>query len=147
MRESRRIAPRNRLARRVRTVLGATLPVLLLVAAACGPSSAEREFSKSEPELLAPTDGQQFNKYPRTIALEWRPLPGAQRYLVEIEMQHPNTGVWMPAPVDLNRQIVTEAKIFIEFPGAQPGRWRVQALDESNAKSQFSEWRRFEFLN
>ena len=52
----------------------------------------------------------------------------------------------MPTPADLARQIVAEAKVFIEFPGMQPGRWRVQGLSDSNEKSQFSEWRRFEFL-
>ena len=66
--------------------------------------------------------------------------------LVEVEMQNPITGVWMPTPVAVNKQFVYTERLFIEFPGDQPGRWRVAAFNANNAKSRTSDWSYFEFL-
>jgi hypothetical protein len=124
----------------------ALLAALVLALAGCGPTEADKEFRKSEPELVSPVDGHEFDKFPRTLVLEWRPMEGAVKYMVEVEMQNPNDGTWMPTPVALNKRILRDHKAFIEFPGAQPGRWRVVAYNAHNVESEVSDWWRFEFM-
>ena len=124
-----------------------TLATLVLVVAALACSSKEDDaFSRLEPVLVAPKDGETFRKFPRTIALEWRKVPEAVRYMVEIELQNPLNGVWLPTPVAMNRQFLTNERLFIEFPGDQPGRWRVVAYNSGGTLSRTSDWSHFEFL-
>jgi hypothetical protein len=120
--------------------------VLVAAVVACS-SSQDRAFERQEPELFAPADGESFRRRPpRMLQLEWRKVPGATRYMVELEMQNPLTGVWMPAPVTVNKQSTSTERLFVEFPGDQPGRWRVVAYNINGAESRTSDWSHFEFL-
>lgn len=129
-------------------VMWTLLAAAALGFAGCGKSSEDVQFQKTTPELVSPVDGHVYEKMPpRSMALEWRAMPGAVRYEVEIEMQNVNTGVWMPAPVEISRTITDQTKLFTEFPGAQPGRWRVTGISAGDTRSQTSDWWRFEHLN
>ena len=122
------------------------LAFLVLAVAGCGGSPDDAGFARIEPVLIAPEEGTQIDRYPRYVDLSWHKVAGAQRYMIEIEMQNPDDGVWMPAPVGLSRRIVDSERMRIKFPGMQPGRWRVVAINENGVQSQNSEWRTFEFL-
>jgi len=131
---------------------GALVPLLsiaLLVVglAGCGASKSEQAFAKSEPTLLAPDDGQILDNMPRNVVLTWRKLEGAVRYQVEVQMQNPLDGLWMPTPIALNRRLVDTERMQINFPGSQPGRWRVTAINDEGTRSRASDWRRFEFIS
>jgi hypothetical protein len=124
----------------------AFLAILVLAASGCGQSKEDELFSKIEPVLISPEDGKVMTQFPRNAVLTWRKVEGAERYMVEIEMQNPLDGRWMPAPVYLNRRVVDTERLKIEFPGSQPGRWRVVAITPEGVKSRASEWWRFEFV-
>jgi len=96
------------------------------------------------PELLLPADATVFDHYPRRTTLVWAPVPGASRYLVEVEILMLR-GPWQPEavlPPD-----VTAATVFaFDFDGASPGRWRVRAVDNAGHPGPPSAWRRFEYV-
>lgn len=96
------------------------------------------------PHLLQPVDNALFDHYPRTTTLQWVPVQGATRYLVEVEILM-FRGPWQPqAGLPPN---VTEATEFVfDFDGAQTGRWRVRALDGAGLPGPASAWRRFTYL-
>lgn len=121
--------------------------VFLLLASGCGMSSADKAFKAIVPELIAPQDGKVFTNYPRFVYLQWKPVSGVRRYLVEVEMGRKEDKTWMPAPPDLNRTFANEEHVQIMFVGAQPGRWRVYAINENDVHSEPSEWWHFEFAD
>ncbi len=110
--------------------------------------SDARASRLAAPELLLPANDAVFDHFPRRTRLEWAPVQGATRYLVEVEVlmyrsrepQH-----WQPQgslPPD-----VTNATVFaFDFDGAQPGRWRVRAVDNAGHGGAASAWRRFVYL-
>jgi len=122
------------------------LALLVLGVAGCGQSKDDELFAKIEPIPISPEDGRIMSQFPRNVVLTWRKVEGAERYMVEVEMQNPLDGRWMPTPVGLNRRLVDTERLQIEFPGSQPGRWRVVAISPDGAKSRASEWWRFEFI-
>lgn len=96
------------------------------------------------PELLQPMDNALFDHYPRTTTLQWVPIQGATRYLVEVEILM-FRGPWQPQAG--LPPAVTEATAFVfDFDGAQTGRWRVRALDRAGLPGPPSAWRRFTYL-
>jgi len=105
------------------------------------------------PQTLSPIDGEEFSHYPRTTRLEWAAVPGAVSYTVELE-------VCQPGGVD--RKECRDPRLLqmrgnpplsgIEgtsyeflFIGAQPGRWRVWAVDEKGQLGEKSAWSKFIF--
>ena len=96
------------------------------------------------PKLLQPVDNALFDHYPRTTTLQWTPVQGAARYLVEVEILT-FRGPWQPQaslPSD-----VTDATVFVfDFEGTQTGRWRVRGLDAAGLPGPPSAWRRFTYL-
>jgi len=91
------------------------------------------------PTLLSPADGTRFNQFPRTVTLAWERVPGARGYRVEIQYK---SNDWSPlGPV---RSVPSTTYTF-DFVGAQPGRWRVWAVDAEGKEGPKSGWWEFSF--
>ncbi len=105
------------------------------------------------PTQLSPIDNQAFDIYPRVTKLEWAPVEGAASYKVEIDYcqgfkKTPQcidpqalSNRTIPSPVNLK----TTSYEF-SFLGAQPGRWRVWAIDRDGREGFKSAWRTFVYL-
>jgi len=65
------------------------------------------------------------------MTLAWKPVPGADSYFVEIQFNDPEQGDWH----DWYNATVQNASYTFSFVGDQPGRWRVTALDSTDAHS------------
>ena len=104
------------------------------------------------PLLSSPQDNANFSHVPRTVTLQWQTVPGATGYRVEVEYydySHPasDNSAW-PLVGYLNPPPTTsDTSYTFNFIGAQPGRWRVTALDSAHPSldSLPSNWRYFEF--
>jgi tetratricopeptide (TPR) repeat protein len=101
--------------------------------------------SLSAPKLLSPEPGAVFDHYPRQTTLVWGEVPGAATYMVEWDYQ--SDGTWTlearggTYPVQPTKQPVFN----FQFVGAQPGRWRVWAVDAAGIAGPKSEWREFRY--
>jgi TIR domain-containing protein len=91
------------------------------------------------PTLLSPADGTRFHHYPRTATLAWEKVEGARFYKVEIQFQ--STG-W--APYGQVKSVRGTTHTF-DFVGAQPGRWRIWAVDAEGKEGPKSRWWGFYF--
>ena len=101
--------------------------------------------SLTAPKLLSPEPGAVFDHYPRQTTLVWSEVPGAATYQVEWDYQ--SEGVWtMEARGGEFPGLPTKQPVFnFQFVGAQPGRWRVWAVDAAGAPGPKSEWREFRY--
>jgi hypothetical protein len=99
----------------------------------------------SAPAQISPPDNAVLEHYPRRTTLVWRALDGAQSYTVEhtfldtnetCEMEHDDTTL-VPS--------LSEPTFTYDFVGAQPGCWRVWAVDQSGVEGMMSPWWRFEY--
>lgn len=108
----------------------------------------------SAPEPLSPADNSTFNHYPRTTKLKWSPVDGAVAYRVEVdyctsgrkdrrECINPQPLVLPTYPQLMN---LTETRYEFTFVGAQPGRWRVWAVDKEGHEGFKSPWQKFVYL-
>lgn len=109
------------------------------------------------PEPVSPSEGAVFDASPRTTTLEWAPVPGAERYLVEIQGRVESSGssaagertaeraAWAPERGGLHAYEVTGTGLRFDFVGARPGRWRVRALDALGRAGRASAWRTFTY--
>jgi hypothetical protein len=103
------------------------------------------------PTLVSPPDGSVLSTYPRVVTLEWAPPPLAVKYRVEIDLGQPNLpDRWDRIP-DTSGYYGTCAGWMaktscttVNFPGAQPGRWRVIAAS-ATGEERASVWRTFRF--
>lgn len=90
------------------------------------------------PTQLSPSDGTAFNQYPRTLTLAWDKVPAAKSYKVEIQFE---SNGWKAYQIK-----ETDATTYtFDFVGAQPGRWRVWAVDAGGKEGPRSGWRKFRF--
>jgi hypothetical protein len=97
-------------------------------------------------ELVSPQDAAVFNNYPRALTLQWKPVLGASKYLVEIQCSVKDMDTGKINWIDWQKKEVTEAQFTIKmFAGAQPGRWRVTAFDSAGGAGDASDWRTFRF--
>jgi len=96
------------------------------------------------PTLSAPADDVVFDYYPRRTTLQWGHVDGAARYLVEVEIRVLR-GAWQPQ-VGLPPNVTAATEFVFDFDGANPGRWRVRAVDSAGNPGPPSEWRRFVYL-
>ncbi|HEY3037745.1 MAG TPA: carboxypeptidase regulatory-like domain-containing protein [Pyrinomonadaceae bacterium] len=108
------------------------------------------------PVQLSPKDNEVFDYFPRKTRLTWNLVAGALAYGVEVE------ACWKPSPVQQSRLPddnecinpspydgkfrLTETNYEVFFKGAQPGRWRVWAVDSNHHPGVKSPWRRFVYL-
>jgi YVTN family beta-propeller protein len=100
------------------------------------------------PVQLAPADGTVFDHFPRTTKLRWSPVPSAASYTVEIDCFHCcQAGKWC-TDVDRTYKLVPnvrETGYTFGFAGAQPGRWRVWAVDVEGKEGPKSVWWGFRY--
>ena len=101
------------------------------------------------PIQLSPADRTELDYYPRDTKLEWQPVDGAVSYAVEIDYcsgreTHIHDCV-NPQPLAKVTDILTTSHEF-KFVGAQPGRWRVWAIDKKGEEGFKSPWRTFFYL-
>jgi hypothetical protein len=108
------------------------------------------------PEQLSPRQNEIFDTFPRSTKLSWTPVAGAVSYGVEVEScwrdQPAAPGVVAddeecinPSAYDEKFDLSDTSYEFV-FKGAQPGRWRVWAIDKDHRPGFKSTWRRFEYL-
>lgn len=98
------------------------------------------------PALLTPTEGQVFSTYPRTTNFSWSPVPAASKYIFELmACSNSNTSECFIWPVDKPLHEVAGTTYTFNFVGAQPGKWRVTAVDANGVKGIPSEWRMFKY--
>ena len=105
------------------------------------------------PSLIAPEDAVTYNHYPRSTKLEWSAVEGAVSYSVEIDycqggQQKRECVDPQPLTVRSNQpmQGITGTEYQFSFIGAQPGRWRVWAIDKNGREGFKSPWRTFFYL-
>jgi hypothetical protein len=95
----------------------------------------------SPPELVAPMEGTKINVFPRKTIFEWKHVEGASKYEIEVEF---NDGKWK-----LYKNATTNLVSYTlpDFPGAQPGRWRVRSFSKATGKAGvYTAWRNFTYL-
>lgn len=97
------------------------------------------------PSPLLPADQQIFDNVPRTTTLTWTEVSSALRYRVQVES---GTGC-TTSPIACqdwtlieDQETVLERYTF-EFPGAQPGRWRVRSQGLQQTHSDWTAYRHF----
>jgi hypothetical protein len=99
------------------------------------------------PILVSPVEGQVFSHYPRRTTLSWNPVAGANGYVVTVDCCRDREisagSVWQT----VQKTIVDTTAFSFDFNGAQPGRWCIFAIDNTNAHQQSppSAWRTFRF--
>lgn len=107
------------------------------------------------PLQLSPADNVKLDYYPRVTKLEWSSVEGAASYTVEIDYcrggaEYDNECI-DPQPFKLRDSPpmtgLVETTYEFEFLGAQPGRWRVWAVDEKGVEGFKSPWRTFFYLH
>jgi hypothetical protein len=123
-------------------------------------AAAEDAVSESEkqvgvnlpaPVQLSPANNVVFDRYPRMTKVEWSPVEGAVSYSVEVDYcdgafknrsrcVHPQ-----PNPVTNNPPAsgIVSTTYEFDFVGANPGRWRVWAVDKDGREGFKSPWHRF----
>lgn len=103
----------------------------------------DSNYREIKPKLVKPFDRTIYDHFPRDVTLEWEAVPEAVNYEVELQWKHLDDGEWHMIP---NYPVVTDATSHnIKFVGAQPGRWRVVAFNNKKQRSEYSDWRQFEF--
>lgn len=103
------------------------------------------------PEILSPADGTDLYMSKRITKVEWVPVVGAESYTLDIEfcdgMAPRSRGCVDPHPLQFpgwepTSGIKTTSYEF-NFIGAQPGRWRVWAVDSEGRPGSKSDWYTF----
>ena len=133
-------------------------------------NSTEASSILPAPAPVSPEDGAVFKNAGNpdlTVMLNWSPIPSAAAYVVQWEYcwgsgqnQHcsleavrnlrdrqPQIKDWWGEYRNFQLgQTATKATSYsFNFVGAQPGRWRVWAVDAANHSGAKSPWRKFEF--
>lgn len=94
------------------------------------------------PQQLAPPDGAVFDLFPRTTTLQWSPVAQAASYSVDLQVcQNPRC---VEGPFSTVRGLTATTYTF-NFVGAQPGRWRVAAVNGIGVAGPPSGWREFRY--
>ncbi len=106
------------------------------------------------PVQLSPADGVIFDGFPREkLKLEWAAVEGALTYSVEVDFcrgpTKGNTDCVDPQPHILKGMPpmtdIVQTSVEFTFIGAQPGRWRVWAVDKDGNEGFKSPWRAFAY--
>jgi hypothetical protein len=109
--------------------------------------AASSTLPPGTPRLLTPADGSVFDTFPRTTAVSWTAVPGAVEYRVEVDFS--SSGEWASEsprhPIPPRSYSSKTTSISFDFVGAQPGRWRVSAIDRGGRSSEPSPWWSFRY--
>lgn len=105
------------------------------------------------PAQLSPADGAVFDFFPRKTKVEWAAVDGAVAYRVEVDFcrwqAKGKTDCVDPQPHRLNGMSpmtdIMQTSLEFNFVGAQPGRWRVWAIDKDGNEGFKSPWRAFAY--
>jgi hypothetical protein len=92
---------------------------------------------------LSPRNGSEFTHYPRTTTLKWSSVSSAASYTVEIDCYNCCMANRWCTDIGRTWQVVPDIRATsytFDFVGAQPGRWRVWAVDASGQASLKSGW-------
>jgi 5-hydroxyisourate hydrolase-like protein (transthyretin family) len=100
------------------------------------------------PAQMFPADEAVFNHYPRTTRLNWSEIEGAASYVVEVDLcrgleSGKKKGECIDPQPFKPKGETTETSYEFSFVGAQPGRWRVWAVDKEGRAGFKSPWRKF----
>lgn len=119
-------------------------------------SEAEKQqgVNLAAPAQLSPADGAVFEHFPRATKLEWSPVEGAVSYAVEVDYcrggERSARECVDPQPHRLKsdppQSGIAGTTYELNFVGAQPGRWRVWAVDAEGREGFKSPWRTFFYL-
>jgi hypothetical protein len=129
--EIRRIQPNDR--RELRAIYPATMQALRILAT---------------PAQQSPRDGSRFSHHPRQTRLQWAPVEGAASYTVEVDCyQCCRSNAWC---TDIGKAYKVQPSLRatsynFNFAGAQPGRWRVWAVDKNGRAGAKSGWWKFSY--
>jgi hypothetical protein len=103
-----------------------------------------RRAALSAPRQQLPTSGSEFSHFPRKTTLRWAPEQGAARYAVEVQYCQ-RAGCATTAKRYKTDSNLTGTEYTFDFIGAQPGRWRVWAVDRHGKPGAKSPWWSFRF--
>jgi hypothetical protein len=83
--------------------------------------------------------------FPRRTGFSWEPVPGAAAYI--LEWDYNSNGVWHAEAEKIPGAgyLLTGTDYLFEFVGAQPGRWRIWAVNADGKRGIPSEWRTFRY--
>jgi Ca-activated chloride channel family protein len=126
----------------------AALAVPCAECAVPGNSGSAPGAAPEAPALVSPPEGAVLTFFPRLIDFEWTAVRGAARYRIEVDCYECcATDKWCSEvnPSRVQMRDVMVPKFTIEFPGNQPGRWRVCALDDRDRPGPKTAWRHFTF--
>jgi len=106
------------------------------------------------PNQLFPGSRTTFDHYPRRTTLQWSLVEGAASYSVEVDYceggRRDKTICVNPQRLKMTNNPPTSGIVGnsyeFSFVGAQPGRWRVWAVDKDGREGFKSEWRIFIYL-
>jgi len=87
------------------------------------------------PVIIAPAEKAVLTNFPRETKFEWKAVPGAKLYEIEVEI---NNGKWDM----LKNEKVTGLAFRMDLPGDNPYRWRVRA---ELGNGTFTKWSAREF--
>ncbi|HEV3041719.1 MAG TPA: hypothetical protein VHA33_28395 [Candidatus Angelobacter sp.] len=111
------------------------------------PVKLEPISTLSVPELWSPGQGEVFTHFPRHTTLRWNSVPFAASYQVQWDYQYGTTWASEDRREKWPSFETTETSYTFDFVGAQPGRWRVWALDIDGNPGPKSEWLEFRYTN
>ena len=104
------------------------------------------------PQLTSPTDKSIFTQYPRKTTLKWSTGSGEKPITYLLEMQYSWSGdytafgSWQEGDYQGIVIPVNTTIYSFDFVGAQPGRWRVKAINQYGV-SEWSEWWYFRYTS
>ncbi|MEM9918041.1 MAG: hypothetical protein AAF990_08095 [Bacteroidota bacterium] len=91
--------------------------------------------------------GQTYNNFPRRTNVSWKAVRGASKYIVEVDCFHCcKSGKWCTqVGKSWKKETVKGTRYSFNFVGAQPGRWRVRAVDSKGKPGKVSPWCNFKY--
>jgi thiol-disulfide isomerase/thioredoxin len=96
------------------------------------------------PRQLTPPAGAVFEHFPRETTLAWTEVPGASGYVVEWDYKQPDGWYFDLQGLVITLRVIDPVATF-RFIGAQPGRWRVMAVDVAGNSGEVTPWREFRY--